>query len=93
MPAQAQATRAPVTSSAAEFGMSDSALRRIDDHLTRVYVGPGKFAGTQTLVYRRGRIVYQSSLGHADRERQVPIKDDTIFRIYSMTKPITSVRR
>ncbi|MGP9812104.1 serine hydrolase domain-containing protein [Rhodopseudomonas sp. NSM] len=91
MPAQSQKSRAPATGSAADAGMSELALKRIDEHLQRVYLDPGKFAGTQMLVYRRGRIVHQSSLGHADRERQVPIKDDTIFRIYSMTKPITSV--
>ncbi|MCP9626398.1 beta-lactamase family protein [Rhodopseudomonas palustris] len=91
MPAQSQFSRAASTGSAASAGFSETALRRIDDHLQRVYVGPGKLAGTQTLVYRRGQIAYRSSLGHADRERNVPIKDDTIFRIYSMTKPITSV--
>ncbi|WP_022720862.1 serine hydrolase [Rhodopseudomonas sp. B29] len=82
---------APTSASAASVGMSETALRRIDDHLQRVYVGPGRYAGTQTLVYRRGQIVHHSSLGFADRERQLPIKDDTIFRIYSMTKPITTV--
>ncbi|MBB1093317.1 beta-lactamase family protein [Rhodopseudomonas palustris] len=91
MQAQAQKPRSPATGSAASAGMSETALKRIDNHLKRVYVDPGRFAGAQTLVYRRGQIVYQSSLGYADRERKAPIKDDTIFRIYSMTKPITSV--
>ncbi|MCD0419387.1 beta-lactamase family protein [Rubrivivax sp. JA1024] len=71
--------------------MSETALRRIDDHLQRLYVDPGKLPGTQTLVYRRGQIVYHSSLGFADVERKIAVRDDTIFRIYSMTKPITSV--
>ncbi|RJF73973.1 serine hydrolase domain-containing protein [Rhodopseudomonas palustris] len=91
MPVQPQFSRPAAAGPAADTGFSETALRRIDDHLQRAYLGPGKLAGTQTLVYRRGRIAYRSSLGHADRERNVPIKDDTIFRIYSMTKPITSV--
>src|SRR5260370_36742084 len=43
------------------------------------------------LVYRRGKIVHSALQGFADVERKTPMKDDTIFRIYSMTKPITSV--
>jgi CubicO group peptidase (beta-lactamase class C family) len=43
------------------------------------------------LVYRRGKVVHFASQGLADVERNVPIKDDTIFRLYSMSKPITSV--
>jgi CubicO group peptidase (beta-lactamase class C family) len=42
-------------------------------------------------VYRRGNVVHSTVQGLADLERQMPMKDDTIFRIYSMTKPITSV--
>jgi CubicO group peptidase (beta-lactamase class C family) len=71
--------------------MSARALRRIDDHLKRVYIDSGRFPGTQMLVYRRGQIVHSAVQGFADVERKLPVKDDTIFRIYSMTKPITSV--
>ena len=71
--------------------MSKAALDRIDAHLRDRYVEAGRFPGTQFLVYRRGKIVHASSLGYADVERKVPVKDDTIYRIYSMTKPITSV--
>src|SRR5260221_4245210 len=42
-------------------------------------------------MYRRGKIVHSTVKGLADVERKVPVKDDTIFRIYSMTKPLTSV--
>src|SRR4029078_13318956 len=56
----------------------------------RNYVDNGRFSCTQTLVYRRGKVVHFGSQGFADVERQAPIKDDTIFRIYSFTKPITS---
>jgi len=90
-PAAAPKTLAPVAGAAQSAGMSETALRRIDAHLQRVYLDHGRLPGTQTLVYRRGRIVHQSSLGYADVERQVAVRDDTIFRIYSMTKPITSV--
>jgi CubicO group peptidase (beta-lactamase class C family) len=71
--------------------MSKAALERIDDHLKRQYVDAGRFPGTQLLVYRRGNIVHSAVQGLADLERKVPVRDDTIFRIYSMTKPITSV--
>ncbi|MEH6951150.1 serine hydrolase domain-containing protein [Nitrobacter sp. NHB1] len=72
-------------------GMSRAALDRIDDHLKRRYIDAGRFPGTQLVIYRRGNIVHSAVQGFADLERQVPMKDDTIFRIYSMTKPITSV--
>ncbi|KIZ32841.1 beta-lactamase, partial [Rhodopseudomonas palustris] len=81
----------PTCAPAAAAGMSETALRRIDDHLKRVYLESGRFAGTQTLIYRRGNIVHNTVQGFADLERKAPMRDDTIFRIYSMTKPITSV--
>jgi len=71
--------------------MSKQALDRLEDHLKRNYVDAGRFPGTQLLVYRRGKIVHSTVQGFADLERKAPVKDDTIFRIYSMTKPITSV--
>ena len=72
-------------------GMSKAALDRVEDHLKRRYVDAGRFPGTQLVVYRRGKVVHSAVQGFADLERKVPVKDDTIFRIYSMTKPITSV--
>jgi CubicO group peptidase (beta-lactamase class C family) len=72
-------------------GFIGNRLDRITDHLNRHYIDPGKIAGCQTLVARGGEIAYLQSLGQADRERGKPMADDTIFRIYSMTKPITSV--
>jgi CubicO group peptidase (beta-lactamase class C family) len=74
-----------------EVGLSSAALRRIDEHLTRSYIEPGKIAGALTLVARRGRVVWLAPLGQMDRERQKPMRADTVFRIYSMTKPIASV--
>ena len=71
--------------------MSKAALDRVENHLKQRYIDAGRFPGTQLLVYRRGKIVHSTVQGFADLERKVPVKDDTIFRIYSMTKPITSV--
>ena len=72
-------------------GLDEARLARIDRHLTSRYLEPGKLAGCQTLVARRGQVAYLSSLGSADLERGKPVADDTIWRIYSMTKPITGV--
>src|SRR5579862_2835302 len=72
-------------------GMSKSALERIDRHLRERYIDAGRFPGAQLTVYRRGQLVDSASQGFADLERKVPVKDDTIYRIYSMTKPLTSI--
>lgn len=72
-------------------GLDPSRLERITDHLERNYIGPRKITGCQTLVARGGHVGYFRSLGSMDHEDSAPIGDDTIFRIYSMTKPITSV--
>ncbi|WP_027582230.1 serine hydrolase domain-containing protein [Bradyrhizobium sp. Ai1a-2] len=82
---------APTPASPESAGMSQAALDRLEDHLKRRYIEAGRFPGTQLLIYRRGKIVHSTVQGFADVERKVPVKDDTIFRIYSMTKPITSV--
>ncbi len=72
-------------------GFSARRLERITQHLEQSYLQPGKIAGCQVLVARHGHIAYFRSLGFMDLERRRPMRDDTIFRIYSMTKPITSV--
>jgi CubicO group peptidase (beta-lactamase class C family) len=72
-------------------GMDPVVLERIDEHLNRSYIEPGKIAGCLTVVARRGHVAHFSPLGLADRERKVPVSDETIWRIYSMTKPITGV--
>src|SRR6201997_641365 len=82
---------APNHASPEAAGMSKMALDRIEAHLKNRYIEAGRLPGTQLLVYRRGKVVHSASQGFADVERKVPVKDDTIFRIYSMTKPITSV--
>lgn len=82
---------APTPASPESAGMSTTALNRLETHLKTRYIEAGRFPGTQLLIYRRGKIVHSTVQGFADLERKVPVKDDTIFRIYSMTKPITSV--
>ena len=72
-------------------GFAPDRINRITEHLNRNYIEPGKIAGCQTLVARHGHVAYFKSLGLMDRERRKPVADDTIFRLYSMTKPITSV--
>jgi CubicO group peptidase (beta-lactamase class C family) len=73
-----------------EVGLSSPRLARIGEHLKR-YVDAGKLAGTLTLIARRGQVAYFEALGHLEIERRRPVTRDAIFRIYSMTKPITSV--
>jgi CubicO group peptidase (beta-lactamase class C family) len=72
-------------------GMREDRLERITDHFGRNYVDTGKIPGCQITVVRGGHLAYYRSLGLRDRERELPMADDTIFRIYSMTKPIASV--
>ncbi|HWF76091.1 MAG TPA: serine hydrolase domain-containing protein, partial [Caulobacteraceae bacterium] len=59
--------------------------------LERNYIASGKIAGCQVAVARHGHLAYFRSFGQMDRERAKPMADDAIFRIYSMSKPITSV--
>ncbi len=72
-------------------GMHAGRLERITEHFDQHYVQPGKIAGCQITVVRRGQLAYARTLGLRDRERNQPMTDDTIFRIYSMTKPMASL--
>ena len=72
-------------------GFSGTRLERISEHLNRNYIEPGKISGCQVAVARHGQLAYFHNFGEMDRERARPVADDTIFRIYSMTKPITSI--
>jgi CubicO group peptidase (beta-lactamase class C family) len=72
-------------------GLDADRLERIGDHLQRNYIDRQKIAGCQVLVARHGHLAYQKSLGLRDRERATPWSDDTVVRLYSMTKPITSI--
>src|SRR4051812_11746469 len=73
-----------------EVGLDDQRLQRVDTHFRR-YVDDGRLPGWQVMVSRRGRVAHLSSYGLADKEAGRSVEADTIFRIYSMTKPVTSV--
>jgi CubicO group peptidase (beta-lactamase class C family) len=72
-------------------GFSSERLARIDRFLTEKYIDPGRMPCAQVLVARKGEVIHQSVVGLRDVERGVKLTDDTVFRIYSMTKPVTSV--
>ena len=72
-------------------GLDSNVLGNIREYLDNTYVKDGKYVGTMTLVSRKGKIAYLDSLGFMDRENEKPMQEDSIFRIYSMSKAITSI--
>jgi CubicO group peptidase (beta-lactamase class C family) len=74
----------------AEVGLDPARLDRIDRHFRR-YVDDGRLPGWLITVSRRGRLAHVSGYGSRDVEAGLPVETDTRWRIYSMTKPITSV--
>ena len=70
-------------------GMSGERLERIDP-VMQSYVDERGFAGLSVLLARRGQTVFSAQYGDRDKEAGKPVTDDTIFRIYSMTKPVVS---
>jgi CubicO group peptidase (beta-lactamase class C family) len=79
-----------VDAEAAEVGFDAGRLERIDRHFAR-YVEEGQLPGWLIAVTRRGKVVHLSRCGHADVEAGRPVEVGTRWRIFSMTKPITSV--
>ncbi|HPF57929.1 MAG TPA: serine hydrolase domain-containing protein [Candidatus Competibacteraceae bacterium] len=75
---------------AREAGFDAARLQRIDAHFAR-YVDDGRLPGWLIEVSRAGQIVHLSTYGWRDVEARAPLTPDTLFRIYSMTKPITAV--
>jgi CubicO group peptidase (beta-lactamase class C family) len=73
------------------MGLSAARLAKLDQVMTERYVDGGYLPGILTQVYRKGRLAHTGMSGHMDIERGKPMREDAIFRIYSMTKPITSV--
>ncbi|MFG1953045.1 serine hydrolase domain-containing protein [Micromonospora sp. NPDC048830] len=71
------------------IGFDPVRLARIDEHF-RGYVDDGRLAGWQIVVTRRGEIAHSSTYGMRDLEAGAPVEQDTLWRIYSMTKPVTS---
>lgn len=78
------------TSKPEDVGLSSARLGRINK-LMQGYVDQNKLAGMVTMVARRGRVAHFERLGMMDIEANKPMQLDTIFRIRSMTKPITAV--
>lgn len=82
--------RIAVSAAAKSVGMSADRLQQItveaEDHVRK-----GNLVGMVSLIARRGKIVYLEAAGHQNREKGVPMKTDTIFRIASFTKPVTSL--
>jgi len=76
---------------ASAAGLSPARLARIDRHLQDRYLDTRRLPCAVTLIERRGEVAHHSALGWMDVERQRPVQADTIFRIYSMTKPVTSI--
>jgi len=73
------------------FGFSTDKLKKLESYLQENYIDTNRYVGTLTGIYRNGQLGFISTLGLMDRESLKPVERDTIFRIYSMTKPITSV--
>ena len=75
---------------AEQAGMSQERLDRIAPALSK-YVTTGRIPGLITAVARKGKVVHFETQGFSDVENSIPLKRDSLFRIYSMSKPITGV--
>lgn len=91
MMASGRPVTGPETADPEGAGFDPARLERLTEHFERRYVSTGKIPGCQIAVARGGTTAYWRSLGLMDVERSTPVADDTRWRIYSMTKPITSV--
>ncbi|HJQ59515.1 MAG TPA: serine hydrolase domain-containing protein, partial [Vineibacter sp.] len=80
----------PLAKSPEEVGLSSAQLARIEA-TTKAHIESGMVPGAVMLVTRKGKIAWHKTLGFRDRDANDPMKPDTIFRYYSMTKPVTSV--
>jgi len=73
-----------------EVGLSSERLARVGP-VMRAYLDNGAVPGLLTVVARHGRVAHFEVQGHADAEREAPLAPDAIFRLFSMTKPVTAV--
>jgi len=71
-------------------GISSEKLKQLKDSLHH-FVNTGKLAGIQTAILRKDQLIHFDSYGYADIDKKTPLNERSIFRIFSMTKPITSV--
>src|SRR5258705_11979485 len=86
---QAQ-TSSSVARAAKPAGISSERLTRIDNFI-QSYIDKGKLNGASAIIRLNGKIIYYKSFGFANKEKNIAMKNDNIFRIASMTKPIISV--
>ena len=84
------ASLAQTTASPESVGLSSERLARIDDVMTQ-YMANDYISGAITAVARHGETVHFSSQGYMDRENEIDMRDDAIFRMASMSKPVTGV--
>jgi CubicO group peptidase (beta-lactamase class C family) len=80
----------PKLSRPEEAGFASDRLNRITQFF-QSEVDKGAIPGAVLVVARNGKIVYRQAIGYQDREKKIPMKVDSVFRIFSMTKPVTSV--
>src|SRR5690606_17694944 len=73
-----------------EAGLDPGALERLDAHLRRL-VDEGRMPGFLVALARGGRVAHLTTYGLRDVAAGLPVESDTLWRIYSMTKPVTSV--
>ncbi|MEU2280352.1 serine hydrolase domain-containing protein [Streptomyces sp. NPDC013178] len=73
-----------------EVGLDAKALDRLDQHIAH-HVDEGRLPGFLVAVARGGRVAHLTTHGHRDLAAGLPVEPDTLWRIYSMTKPVTSV--
>jgi CubicO group peptidase (beta-lactamase class C family) len=80
----------PKLSRPEEAGFASDRLNRITQFF-QSEVDKGAIPGAVLVVARNGKMVYRQAIGYQDREKKIPMKVDSVFRIFSMTKPVTSV--
>src|SRR5713101_5706915 len=73
-----------------EVGLSSERLERLT-HVTQAHVETGRLPGAVLVIARYGKIAYFKSFGYRDRAKEAPMATDAIFRLHSITKPITCV--
>src|SRR5260221_13444664 len=74
----------------AEAGFAKDRLRRLDENFAR-YVDDGRLKGWLLTVSRLGKLAHVASYGQRDAEAGLPVEQDTLWRVYSMSKPGTPV--
>jgi CubicO group peptidase (beta-lactamase class C family) len=72
-------------------GLASEQLAKIPKFLQQKYVDSGMIAGCVVAVIRNGEVAHLSTMGKADIQRDIDMTEESIFRLYSMTKPITSI--